>query len=318
MRVLLVTGMYPTPARPGFGGFVRDQVEALRTIDGVEIELFAIEPGGNGRWLAAARELRRRYAGQRFDVVHAHYGLAGWSALAVRGAPRVVTFHGTDLSHPVVGRLSRALARLVDLPAPVSASLSRFPGGGLPGAGTAFRAAVLPVGVNLDRFGPRDRAEARRGLGLEPDGRFLLFPADRDRPEKRFDRARELADAAGAELLGYEGLAPEEIPDAINAVNAVVAPSEREGYGLAPLEALACDVPVLSTDVGIAPLALRDVEGTLCAPFDLDVWLRAVRPHLADPDPRIEGRRRAELFDRNRMARRVFETYRELTSMSRS
>jgi glycosyltransferase involved in cell wall biosynthesis len=171
------------------------------------------------------------------------------------------------------------------------------------------------MGVNLDRFVRRDRAEARARLGLDPSRPYLLFPADPARPEKRHDRAREVAEAVGAELLGYEGVAPEQVPDLINAVNAVVAPSEREGYGLAPLEALACDVPVLSTDVGIAPLALAGIEGTLCAPFDRDRWAEAARPHVADPDPRVEGRARAELFDRNRMAERVFEAYRELISI---
>jgi teichuronic acid biosynthesis glycosyltransferase TuaC len=314
MRVLLVTSMYPTASRPGLGGFVRDQVEALRATGDAEIELFVIEPGGKGRWLSAARELRRRYRGRDFDLVHSHFGLTGWSALAVRGAPHLVTFHGTDLSHPVTGRLSRALVRMIDLPAPVSAGLTRFADGGLPGAGTGFPAAVLPVGVNLDRFERRDRAAARRRLGLDPDARYLLFPSDPARPEKRHDRARALAEAAGAELLAYGGTSPGDVPDLINTANAVVAPSEREGYGLAPLEALACDVPVLSTDVGIAPVALSGVEGTLAAPFDRDRWLRALEPHLADPDPRIDGRARAELFDRNRMAERVLEVYRALTT----
>jgi glycosyltransferase involved in cell wall biosynthesis len=302
--------MYPTPSHPGLGGFVRDQVEALRAIDGVEVELFFVEPGGASRWFRAGRELRKRYGKERFDVVHAHHGLTGWSALALKGAPHVVTFHGTDLAHPVVRRMSRALARMVDLPAPVSATLARE---GLPGAGRTLRAAVLPMGVNLDRFAPRDRREARERLGLAPDGRYLLFPSDPARPEKRHDRARELAEAAGAELLDYEGTAPEQVPDKINAVNAVVATSAREGYGLAPLEALACDVPVLSSDVGIAPLALRGIEGTLCARYDRDTWLAALRPHLEAGDPRIDGRGRAALFDRNRMAARVLQAYRELS-----
>ena len=102
----------------------------------------------------------------------------------------------------------------------------------------------------------------------------------------------------------------------INAANAVVATSEREGFGLAPLEALACDVPVVSTDVGIAPLVLRDVAGTLCAPYDRDAWLAAVTPHLDAPDPRVAGRRRAALFERNRMAERVFEAYRDAARRS--
>jgi glycosyltransferase involved in cell wall biosynthesis len=313
MRVLVVTSMYPSESRPGLGGFVRDQVEALRAIDGLHVELFAFDPGGAGRYLRAARDLRRAHRRDRFDVVHVHYGLTAWAALALgRRAPMLVTLHGTDLMHRVVGPLSRALARRVDFPAPVSASLARHPGGGLPGAGTTIPAPVLPCGVNLDRFAPRDRRAARAGLGLDPDGRYLLFPADPARPEKRHDRALELAAAAGAELLTYGGLAPADVPATINAANAVIATSEREGYGLAPLEALACDVPVLSTDVGIAPVALSGIAGALAAPYDRDAWLAALRPHLDANDPRIDGRRRAQLFGRNRMAERVFQAYREI------
>jgi glycosyltransferase involved in cell wall biosynthesis len=314
MRVLIVTNMWPTEERPALGGFVRDQVEALRAIDGLDVELFAFSPAGGARpYLDAARELRRRYRGQRFDVVHAHYGLTAWCTLALRGAPRVVTFHGTDLGHRVAGPLSRAVARLVDLPATASGWLARHPAHGIPGAGVDRRVAVLPCGVNLTRFHRIDRRDARERLGLDADGRYLLFPADPARPEKRHDRAADLARAAGATLLSYDATPPADVPFLINAANAMVVTSEREGFGLAVLEALACDVPVLSTDVGIAPLALNGVEGTLVGPFDRDAWLAAVRPHLEDPDPRIEGRGRAGVFDSNRMAMRVFQAYRALT-----
>ena len=213
MRVLLVTGMYPTPARPGFGGFVRDQVESLRALGGVEVEVFAIEGAGSGRWVAAARELRRRYRGERFDLVHAHYGLAGWSALAIRGVPHLVTFHGTDLAHPVVGRMSRALARIDRPPGARVGEPGRRRG--LPGAGTTRPAPVLPTGVNLDRFGRRDRAEARARLGLDPGRPYLLFPADPARPEKRHDRARAAGrgDRRRAAQLRARGLRRGTRPD---------------------------------------------------------------------------------------------------------
>jgi glycosyltransferase involved in cell wall biosynthesis len=317
MRVLVVTSMYPSPSRPGLGVFVRDQVEALREIEGLEVEVFSFEPGGLRRFARGGRELRRAHGGDRFDLVHAHYGLTGWSALALgRRAPLLVTFHGTDLAHPIVGPMSRALARLVDVTATVSATLARS---GLEGAGVRRSVPVLPCGVNLDRFAPRDRRASRTRLGLDPEGRYLLFPADPARPEKRHDRAAALAAAAGGvELLTYGARSPEEVPDLVNAANAVVATSEREGFGLAPLEALACDVPVLSTDVGIAPLVLRGVEGTLCSPFHRQRWLNVLRPHLDDPDPRVEGRRRASLFDRNRMAARVFRAYADVVEETAS
>src|SRR2546423_1196765 len=103
MRVLVVTNLWPSAERPAVGGFVRDQVEALERIEGLEVEVFKVEPGGGATYLRSARELRRRYRRERFDVVHAHYGLTAWSALAIRDAPHVVTFHGTDLAHRVVG-----------------------------------------------------------------------------------------------------------------------------------------------------------------------------------------------------------------------
>jgi teichuronic acid biosynthesis glycosyltransferase TuaC len=311
MRVLVVTNLWPTPERPASGGFVRDQVEALREIDGIDLELFTFGVGARA-YLEAARELRHRYADERFDVVHAHYGLAGWSSLAVRGAPHVVTFHGTDLQHPKVGPLSRILANRISLPAPVSATLAHA---ALPHP--KRRIAILPCGVNLDRFAPMARRTARERLGLDPGGPYVLFPADPARPEKRYDRAKRLADAAGVELLHYERRPPEEVPLLINAANAVLVTSEREGFGLATLEALACEVPVLATNTGIAPLALHGIEGTLCAPFEEPAWREALVPHLAADDPRVDGRARATLFDRNRLAERVFRAYQDVLGTAR-
>jgi len=309
VRVLVVTSLFPTPEHPERGRFVADQVESLRKIDGVEVEVFRFDPGGAG-FVTAARDLRRKHRRDEFEVVHAHHGLGGWTARALGGgAPLVVTFHGTDLEHSVVGRMSQALARIATLPATVSTNLARRR---LPRAGREQRVAVLPVGIDLDRFRRIDRSEARTQLGLDPNGRYLVFPSDPARPEKRHDRAGAVAREAGAELLAYGQVDPERVPLYINAASAVLVTSEREGFGLAALEALACDVPVLSTDVGIAPLALTGIGGTLCAPFDTASWTEIARKHLESPDARVSGRERASLFGRDRMARRVFQAYVDL------
>ncbi len=318
MRVLVVTNMWPSAARPASGAFVRDQVEALQELDGLDVEVFAFPHGGGWRSYArAARALRHGHADQRFDIVHSHYGLTGWSALAVpQPRARVVTYHGTDLHDRTAGPLSRALARLVDAPAVVSSGLARTPRAGLGGAGSTRLVAVLPCGVNLDRFRPLDRAEARRRLGLDPSRPYLLFPANPARAEKRGDRARRLAAAVpGAELITLGATPPEEVPLLVNAADAVLVTSDRESFGLAALEALACNVPVLSTDVGVAPTALAGVAGALCAPFDEGRWVAELESCLAS-GRRIHGRARAALFGRERMAERVRELYRDLTARS--
>jgi glycosyltransferase involved in cell wall biosynthesis len=304
MRALIVTNMWPSASAPALGSFVRDQVEALRELDDVEVEVFAFPPGGYAR---AARELRRRHRrGERFDIVHAHFGLSAWPALAVRGAPHVVTLHGTDLRHPRSKRITRAALPFIDLVAAVSPELARE----VPGAGERKRVAVLPCGVDLDRFAAIARAEARERLGLPPDEPCVLFPSDPVRRSKRFDRAREVV--AGGRLLTLGRVHPSEVPVYVNAASAVVVPSEHEGFGLAVLEALACDVPVLATPTGVHPAALDGVPGTLCAPFDRETWNAALRPHLEAADPRVSGRERAELWSARRMARRVIEAWGEV------
>jgi hypothetical protein len=174
---------------------------------------------------------------------------------------------------------------------------------------------VLPCGPDLARFAPRPRAEARRALGLDPDGRFLFFPANPARAEKRHDRAAEVAAACGAELLTGGSIEPELMPAWINAANAVLVSSDYEGFGMAAVEALACDVPVLSTPVGIAPYALAGIDGCLCAPFDAATWAATAGPHLDSPDPRVAGAARAASLSAARMAERAIEAYRDVSGI---
>ncbi len=327
MRALVLSNMLADAAHPERGRFVRDQVDALRalatTAEGLgdtdtrpenadlRVELYEFAPGARAM-AGAVRDLHARYRGRRFDVVHAHFGLTAWPALAVRTRARALTVHGTDLRHPRTRLATRAVLPTVDLLAAVSEALVRE----LPGRRARARAQVLPCGVDMERFKPLPRARAWGTLSLQPQPPhpYLLFAADPARAEKRFDRARALADALGAELLTLGGVEPERVPLYVNAAHAVLVPSEREGFGLAVLEALSCDVPVLATPVGIHRQALSGLEGTLCELFDLERWREALAPILAQPDPRVEGRGRAEAFSSVRMAERVASAWRSLVA----
>jgi teichuronic acid biosynthesis glycosyltransferase TuaC len=306
VRALIVTNMYPSPAHPALGSFVRDQVRALERIDGVDLELFSFDPGGPEAYLRAGRILRRRYRGVRFDVVHSHFGLTAWPAFAARARVHAVTLHGMDLTHSRSRALTLAALRFVDLPAVVSEAWRER----VPAWAHRGRLAVLPCGVDMDRFRPIPRPEARRALGLDPGGRFLLFPHDPTRPVKRYADARLVA--GDTPLLTLGQVDPERVPLWINAANAVLVPSEWESLGLAVLEALACNVPVLATPTGIAPEVLAGVEGAYCGPFDLEKWGQALAPHLASEDPRIDGRPHAEPLSAKRTAQEVVAAWRDL------
>src|SRR5207245_2467146 len=108
------------------------------------------------------------------------------------------------VSHPRTLLLTLAALPFIDVLCTVSTSLAQE----LPLRSARRRAQVLPCGVEVERFHPIGRAQARAELGLEPAGKYVLFPADPSRTEKRHDRAAQLCTTAGAELLTLGGIDP--------------------------------------------------------------------------------------------------------------
>jgi len=282
-------------------------VQALRQIDGVEVDVYNFSGGGGRAYVKATADARRKFKGESFDVVHAHFGLACWPALRIDARLHAVTLHGTDLSAPRSRAPTLAALRRFDIVGVASEDLGRrVPGWALK---RGHHPEVLPCGVDLKRFQPFPRADARAALRLKPDGRYLLFPADPARPEKRFDLASLLARTVKAELLSLGNVAPEQVPLYVNASDAVLITSDREGFGLACLEGLACNVPVLSTAHGIAPEALAGLAGCLCEPFSLSNWRLAAETHLVTEDRVSSGRERAERYSASAMAARVLASW---------
>lgn len=291
--------MYPSPVDPAFGSFVAASVEALRRAQ-TTVAVSAVDARGRPWRYAAAALAWRGARGRRY---HAHYGLAGLVAWLAGRRPLAVTFHGTDVRHPVVGRISRVVARLPGVTAVcVSAALAAELG--VPGP-------VIAAPVDLDRFRPRDRRSARQALGLDRAGRVALFAADPARAGKRYDRARAVVD-----LLARRGIAvrllsvpagspPDRLVTLHAAADLVLIPSDAEGFGLACCEALAGDVPVLATPVGIHPATAGRVAGCLVAEFDAARWADHAERVLADPDPRVAGRAAVARFSARRHAERT-------------
>ena len=309
MRALIVTNMWPTAVRARrSGSFVRDQVDALRALDGVEVEVFAFPPGR-----LPARRARRCAAAtarERFDVVHAHFGLTAWPALAAarRAARRDAPRHRPAPPALAADHAARRCRSSTSSP-PVSAELARE----VPGAGERRRVAVLPCGVDLDRFAPHP---ARRGARAPRPGRPTAA-ACCSRPTRRAPTSASTArsEVAGdTRLLTLGRVHPDEVPLWVNAANAVLVPSDARG--LRPRRARgarlrrarcsrrrsACTRPRSTAS-----------PGTLCAPFDARAWRAGARAATCrPPDPRVAGRDRAALWSAGGMARRVLEAWGEV------
>ncbi len=224
---------------------------------GLELEVFAFAPGRPRRLPAARRAGCAAATAPRapFDVVHAHFGLTAWPARAAPARAHAVTLHGTDLAHPRSRPITLAALPRTDLVGRRVRGAARDPaavGGSRPRAGAAVRRRPASLPAPRPRAGP-PAARPRPGRALPAVPLRPAAAREAPRPGPAGGRRDPPADA--------HRRAARAVPDYVNAANAVLIPSDREGFGLAVLEALACDVPVLATPVGIAPEVLGGVAG---------------------------------------------------------
>lgn len=299
VRALVVSNMWPTAARPALGSFVRDQVEALRRRGDVDLEVITFSPGAR-HYLTAIPGLARR---RGLDVVHAHFGLTAIPALAAGGALRGVTLHGTDLVAPRSRRATLAVLPrqdLVGVPSEYARTL-------LPSE-QASRAQILPCGIDLTTFGPIDRAEARRALGLDPAAPFALFPYDPSRAVKRHDLAVAAAGTHPLVTLGHE--TRERMRLWFNAASVVLCPADWETFGMAAVEAVACGTPVIARPTGVHAEVLGSVPWSLCEAFAAGPWKAFVDRAVTEDRQHEDGTAAVRPWSSDAMAERLVQAWR--------
>ena len=324
MLVLVVTNMYPTAEWPYLGTFVFDQVESLKG-RGIDVDVLHVrrEALGKSAYRRLATTVSERARALSPDVVHVMYGgvLAEAATRAEVAAPVVLSLGGTDLFG---GRVGGPLARLRERVGVLASRRAARRADGVIVKSDGLRAALpadidgsrvwtIPNGVDLERFAPLERAEARTQLGWPPDEPVVLFPARPVRLEKRFD----LAQAAVAELRKtrpdvrlrpLDGVPRLEVPSWMNASDAIIMTSSHEGSPNAVKEALACNTPVVAVDVGDIRERIGGVPGCAIAERDPTALAQALDAALQTPRSN-EGRRRVEELSLPRVAAQVAEVY---------
>lgn len=300
MKVLIVARQVePSRAAP----FVEEQAQSLRQA-GVDADVYTVNRGGAGGYLEAARDLRRRVSsGAEYDLVHGH-GPAGACSASVRGVPIVSTFHGSDVFNVKTRPLATWISWRSAYTIYVSDHLRQaawFKG---------HRHSVIPCGVDYDTFQPQDRTAARRALGWDPDETLVLFPSRFDRDLKNAPLARAGMEAWGkGRLVELDGYSRDQVATVINACNAVLITSHREGGEGGPQvtkEALACNVPVVSVETGGVAERFATVEHS----YAVDAESEAIAAALdRAAGHRTNGRERIRHLSLDAIAQRVMRVY---------
>lgn len=292
----------------------------------------------NGLWehlpefLHSLRSFRERQ-GLRYDLVHSHYWMSGWAGGYLQrlwDVPHVAMFHTLGEAK------NRARAAEAEPSYRITAERRIVAGADAIVAASEHevtllrtlydadpaRLAVIPCGVNLDRFQPLDRTGAR--LSLRVGERPMVFYAGRLEPLKGLDLlieamallpgvlliiaggdaqsgpyVRELearARALGiAERVRFAGAVPQgELARYYSAADVAVLPSFYESFGLVALEAMACGTPVVASRVGGLPATIRDGENGYLVPWRTPrAFADRIGAVLVDPAHRAEMSRAA-------------------------
>jgi glycosyltransferase involved in cell wall biosynthesis len=174
-------------------------------------------------------------------------------------------------------------------------------------------AVVIPNGVDLDLFSPGSREAARRQLGWAPESQIVLFIAGRDPGVKGLDLAEESMRVVRkrlpkAELCVISNAEPDVMPMYYRAADVLLSASKAEGSPNAIKEALACNLPVVSTPVGDVPERLAGVHPSAIVPRDVNQIADALSKILATKQ-RCNGREHVTYLGLEQVARRVIEVY---------
>ncbi len=325
MRVLTITNMWPAPDRPWYGVFVARQMNSLRHVD-VDVEVLAIY-GAESRFRTLLAYLRGalkvvalNFSANPPDLIHAHTGHCGVLACLQFRRPVVLSYVGYDLDvvperpddwrSRLQRRLFQQLSRLL------AATIAKSERGRLhlPRSSQA-RNTVIPNGIDRELFKPLDRMQARHQLGEGGDVTpWVVFPADPARYSKHFELAEAAVAAArmrqpDLRLKVAYPVAPELMPIWMNAADAMLLTSRAEGSPNVVKEAMACDLPVVSVEVGdVAEIVGGARNCHVCRhdPKELGAALTGVITSLPE---RSDGRARTEHLALTAIAGRLRSVY---------
>ena len=303
LRVLIVCSGNSGKVAP----FITEQADALTTCCGVEHEYFIIVGKGIGGYLRNLPALRKKIREFRPDIIHAHYGLSGLLAILQRKIPVVTTYHGSDINNDTVYRISR-----------LSIFLSKFnifvSQKNCDKAGAKTKAAIIPCGVDTELFRPDDKSLVRNKLGVAENEKLVLFAGAFDNPVKNPELALSVAAAMPeVKLLELKNYSREQVALLMNAVDACLMTSHSEGSPQVIKEAMACNCPIVSVDVGDVRDMIQHTEQCYICGYDAQEIAGKLN-EIFNKGARTNGRNQiiARNLDQKSVAHQIYNIYKSV------
>ena len=286
---------------------VQAQADSLNEL--VDISIFSIKGRDWRSYFKGMSALRKYLKSNSIDLIHAHYSYIGMiSGLATR-KPIVVSLMGSDIEDFWFGRvLIRIFAKLPWSAVIVKSERSKD-------RIKLKKAIVIPNGVSLGAFQAIPKEKAREKLSFEKNKNYVLFLSHPGRKEKNYKLAAESCvlgtGSWDVELLALHDIPHHDIPLYLSAADVLLLTSFFEGSPNAIKEAMACNCPIVSTDVGDVKELIGDTEGCFITSFDPEDVASKIKSAL-EFGKRTLGREAVQHLDSEIIVERLVEVYKSI------
>lgn len=288
--------------------FIKEQVESLKKV-GINTEYFLIIGRGLTGYLRNYQRLLTKIKKDKFHLIHAHYGLSGCLCVLQKRLPVVTTFHGGDIDIFYIKPFS-ILAMLFS-------RKNIFVNNSDLNRSNLFirnNACVIPCGIDLKTFYPiNNKLAFFKKHKLNKNKKNILFSSSFTRKVKNFSLAQKSLkeikqDTFIKELDGYTR---EEVNELMNISDMLLVTSKREASPMVVKEAMACNLPIVSTDVGDIKEIIRNTLGCYIAskkPKDLAIKINCA----LNFNKRTNGREKINKLEINYIASEIIKVYRDV------
>jgi glycosyltransferase involved in cell wall biosynthesis len=307
MKVLIVCSGTSGQISP----FIVEQAESLKK-NRVKIDYFLIIEKGFFGYIKSRKELLKKGNDFKPNIIHAHYGLSGLLANLQRKTPVVTTFHGGD----IYIKQSNILLLFLSLLATFLSKTNIFVNNNIPLFFRLNYYRVIPCGVFQSIFSPISKSKARKQMQFEKTTRYILFSSSFDNVIKNYPlakRALGLLNDENIKLIELKGCTRQEVSILMNTADLALMTSVSEGSPQFIKEAMACNIPIVSTDVGDVKEVIGNTEGCYITTFEPEDVADKIKKALefAETKGRTKGRERLKELglDSKTVAKKIINVY---------
>ncbi|HOO19483.1 MAG TPA: glycosyltransferase [Paludibacteraceae bacterium] len=285
--------------------FIFDQIKAIEGLyHDVHFEVFALKKKGIIGYIHEFGKLKHAIRNFQPDIIHTHGGHTGFLSILQRKIPVVITFHGSDIN--------RIPNRYISLIAALFSASCIFVSKNLKKKLFFIKGQIVPCGVDLSIFYPIASIDAKKQLGMNPTQKYILFPSSFDNKIKNFPLAQSVIhNFPDYQLMEISNRTRGEVNLLLNGADALLMTSFSEGSPQTIKEALACNVRIVSVDVGDISEQLEGVDACFCCSYKPEELIEKLKKSLACPRPQ-KGRKKAENYNNLKIAETIVAIYNQV------